>query len=227
MGGRVTRRSFVGAFIAALLGCGATMAHAAAPPASMLEQQAQDEFAQAALALRERLTQEAAGDPIGARVSARAADLHRYRYLDLKRALSRLRPAASPSVAALRDPFVPDGSFLANSSVPTGRAGAGNLGGRDGTHPVTYAAWDMYRPRLSMEVAGPSGAQPPLSVRGKADATPVGQRKDMYVTSAVKAATSDLRALPKEPEAPAFSVDSPRQPFLVYREPSPPLGARE
>ena len=124
MGGGVTRQRLVSAFVAGLAGFGMLSAHALPPPDSSLDQQAIGEFTKAGLAVRERLDREAAGDPLGASIAAHEAELHRYRYLDLKRELNRRhpQPTAFLSVAAARDPFIPDGSFSADSGTSATRS---------------------------------------------------------------------------------------------------------
>ena len=108
MGQAMLRQGFFSTLIVAVA-CleAAAVAHASPPSAAALESQAQAEFAKVGMALRERLEREAAGDAIGARIAEKDADAHRYRFLDIKRELSRLHPpsAASPSVAAPRKSF--------------------------------------------------------------------------------------------------------------------------
>jgi hypothetical protein len=224
----VTRQRLLSAF-AALAGFGAMMAHALPPPASSFEQQAEAEFAKAGFAVRERLDREAAGDPIGAGIAAHDAELHRYRYLDLKRELNRLhpQPAASPSVAAPRDPFIPDGSFLADSSASTIRAVPKIAGGRGEVTRTTYPSWDMYRPRLSMHGADAGSTESSSAMRAAPAASAMGRAKDMYVTDSAKRAPTDHGAPSIGPEAPVSAADAPRQPFLVYREQSTSPGTRE
>jgi hypothetical protein len=229
MGGIVTRQRLFSAWLVALAGFGAMMAHASSPPASSLEQQAEAEFAKAGFAVHARLDREAASDPIGAAIAAHDAQLHRYRYLDLKRELDRLhpQPAASPSVAAPRDPFIPDGSFLADSGTSTTRAvpkPAGSLGEVTRTN---YPSWDMYRPRLSMEGAATGSTESSPAMRATPAASAMGRAKDMYTTDSTKRAPSDQRMPSMGPEAPVSAADAPRQPFLVYREQSAGPGTRE
>ena len=174
MGGRETRQRLVSAFVAGLAGFGMLSAHALPPPDSSLEQQAIGEFTKAGLAVRERLDREAAGDPLGASIAAHEAELHRYRYLDLKRELNRRhpQPTAFLSVAAPRDPFIPDGSFSADWGTSATRAVPKSAGGRGEVIRTTYPAWDMYRPRLSMDGAGAGSTESSPAMRTAPVASP-------------------------------------------------------
>jgi hypothetical protein len=228
MGGRVTKMRLLGAFVAALEGLYVFEAQAVPPPPPSLEQQAETEFAQAGLAVRERLDREAAGDSIGTAIAAHEAELHRYHYLDLQRELHRQRPqpTAFRSVAAPRDPFTPDGSFLANSGALATRRVPGTTLDRDGLTRTPYPSWDMYRPRVSVEEGVESTASAPAA-RGTPGASAMGRAKDMYATDNGKPVPSEDRAATTGPEALISSADAPRQPFLVYREPSARPGARK
>jgi hypothetical protein len=223
MGGRVTRQCLVSAFIAALAAFGVRSAQALPPAASSLEQQAEAEFVRAGLAVRERLDREAAGDPIGARIAAHEAKLHRYRYLDLKREFNRLhpQPAAFLTVAAPRNPFIPDGSFWADSGASTTRAEPKTAGGRGEVTRTNDSSWDMYRPRLSMEGTGTGRTESSAAMWTSPTATAMGRTKDMYATHSAK------RSPPMGPEALVPSAEAPRQPFLVYREQSAGPSTRE
>jgi hypothetical protein len=229
MGGKVTRQRLLSAFVVVLAGFGVVIADALPPPASSLEQQAEAEFAKAGFAVRERFDRQAAGDPIGAVIAAHEAELHRYRYLDLKSELNRLhpQPAASPSVAAPRDPFIPDGSFSADSGASTTRSFPKTAGRRDAVTRTTYPSWDMYRPRLSMAGTGTGSTESSPAMRATSAATTLGQAKDIYATDGAKRAPSDQRLPSMGPEAPIPSADPPRQPYLVYREQSAGPSTRE
>jgi hypothetical protein len=220
MGGTVTRQRLLSAFVAVVAGFGVRIADASPPPASSLEQQAAEEFAQTGFAVRERLDREAAGDPIGASIAAHEAELHRYRYLDLKRELSRRhpQPPASPSVAAPHDPFMPDDSFSEASGAATTRAIPKIAAGRGEVARTTYASWDMYRPRLSMAEADTGSTESSPAMRATNTAPALGQAKDMYATDRPKRTPSDQRPSSMDPEGPVPSADPPRQPFLVYRD---------
>jgi len=228
MGGRETRQRLVSAFVAGLAGFGMLSAHALPPPDSSLEQQAIGEFTKAGLAVRERLDREAAGDPLGASIAAHEAELHRYRYLDLKRELNRRhpQPTAFLSVAAPRDPFIPDGSFSADWGTSATRAVPESASGRGEVIRTTYPAWDMYRPRLSMDGAGAGSTESSPAMR-TAPVASMGPAKDMYATDTPKQAPANQLAPSAGPEALIPSAVGPRQPFLVYREQSAVPGTRD
>jgi hypothetical protein len=229
MGGRVTRQRLVSAFIAGLAGLGMLSAQALPPQAPSLEQQAEAEFAKAGLAVRERLDREAAGDPLGASIAAHEAELHRYRYLDLKRELTRLHPKSTAflSVAAPRDPFIPDGSFSADWGTSATRSVPKTTGGRVEVTRATFPSWDIYRPRLSMEEAGTGGTESSAAMLAAPAPSAMGRAKDMYATDTPKQAPANQLARSAGPEAFIPSADGPRQPFLVYREPSAGPGRRD
>ena len=229
MGGRETRQRLVSAFVAGLAGFGMLSAHALPPPDSSLEQQAIGEFTKAGLAVRERLDREAAGDPLGASIAAHEAELHRYRYLDLKRELNRRhpQPTAFLSVAAPRDPFIPDGSFSADWGTSATRTVPKSAGGRGEVIRTTYPAWDMYRPRLLMDGAGAGSTESSPAMRAAPVASAMGPAKDMYATDTPKQAPANQLAPSAGPEALIPSAVGPRQPFLVYREQSAVPGTRD
>jgi len=195
MGKAMVRQRFFSAVIVAIACLEAAVVNALPPSASALESQAQVEFAKVGTAVRERLDREAAGDLLGARVAAQDADAHRYRFLDIKRELSRLRSpsVASPSVEATGNPFLPDASSLAPSaSSPIG--GAPTTAGRqDAVIHAAFPAWDMYRSHESRD--------------------PVGRAGNMYSNGVAKPASGERVAAATDPPASA----SPREPFLVYR----------
>jgi hypothetical protein len=202
MGKAMVRQRFFSILVVAIACLDAAVANALQP--SALDRQAQVEFVKVGAAVRERLEREAAGDSIGARIAAQDADAHRYRYLDIKREISRLHSAsvASPSVEALRNPFLPDASFWtppASSTTPVAPVTAGR---QDAALRVTYPAWDMYRPHES---------------RAKPAVAPGRWAGNMYSNGVAKPPSSDRDA------ATDLSVDAspgepPREPFLVYRE---------
>jgi hypothetical protein len=227
MGGTVTRKRFLSAFVAVLAGLGVRIADASPPPASSLEQQAATEFAKTGFAVRERLDREGAGDPIGATIAAHEVEMHRFRYLDLKREIKRQHPQSRAflSVAAPRDPFVPDGSFPADSSHSATRSVAETAGGRGEVIRTSYPSWDMYRPRLSKDGAGAGSSESSPAMRAAPVASAMAQAKDMYAPGRPKDAPPDERAPGTEALVP--SADGPRQPFLVYREPSAGASTRE
>src|SRR5208283_243858 len=182
----VPQRSFSTLIVAVAVACLAA-AHASPPSATALESQAQTEFAKVGAAVRERLDREAAGDWIGARIAAKDAEAHRFRFLDIKRELSRLHPPslAPPSVEAPRDPFVPDASFFAPSASSAIRVAPVTAGRSDAVIRVEDPAWDMYRPHESQDSAGSYGAQRPAS-RATPAAAPVGGAGDMYSPGVAK-----------------------------------------
>jgi hypothetical protein len=191
----------------------------ASASASVLDSQAQVEFVKVGAAVRERLEREAAGDSIGARIAAQDADAHRYRYLDIKREISRLHSAsvASPSVEALRNPFLPDASFGAPSAPSTTRVAPVTGGRQDAVIRVAYPAWDMYRPHESRDPADTDGAEPHPESRAKPAAAPVGWAGNMYSNGVAKPPSSDRDAA-KDLSVNASPGEPPREPFLVYRE---------
>ena len=218
MGETVTRQRLLIAFVAMLAAVGVRIADALPQASPTLEQQAEVEFLKAGIAVRERLNREATGDPIGASIAAHEAELHRYRYLDLKRELTRLHPQAapSPSVEELRDPFLPHGFSSAVSGASTTRAVSKAAGGRGEVTRTNFPSWDMYRPRLSREGADTASPEPPLGTLTTTAAATLGQATDMYARDDAKRASGAQR--PPSVEAPIASADAPQQPFLVYRE---------
>jgi len=186
------------------------------PTAATLEDQAQVEFAKVGIAVRGRLEREAAGDLIGARIAAQGAEVHRYRFLDIKRELNRLHSgsAAFPSVEAVRSPFMPDDSF----SVPSATQVTATTAGQP--VPVkrdAYAEWDMYRPHELRNRAGRDTAEHPSS----ADVPPTeGPRRagDMYPKGASKPVSSEPGEAPADQPDDASHGEPARAPYLVYRD---------
>jgi hypothetical protein len=210
MGLRVTQLR-ISALVGILAGIGMFPALASPPPTPSLEREAAQEFVLAGTALRERLNRETAGDSLGARIAAHDAQLHRYRYLDLKREINRLhsKAAASSSVAAPRDPFMPDDSFSAESAPVTTRTGSKAAETR--AEVPSYRSWDMYRSRELNEASG-------QIMRATSAATPIEQATDLYAADAVKSARNDQSAPANQMPLRAASGDTAQQPFLVYRE---------
>jgi len=195
----------------------AAAANAPTPPGSALESQAQSEFAKVGAAVRERFEREAAGDLIGARVAAQNADAHRFRYLDIKREVSRLPSSvASPSVEALRNPFSPDASFRAPSASSPTRVAPALAGMQDVGTGVEYRVWDMYRPHESRDLAGTDGSEPHRASRATPTAARVGGARDMYANGLAKPASGDPGEVGTE--ATVSPAEPPRTPFFVYRE---------
>jgi hypothetical protein len=212
----MVRQRRVSVLVLAIAGVNAAVANALPP--SALESQAQVEFAKVGAAVRERLEREAAGDLIGAGIAAADANAHRYRFLEIQRELARLRPpsAAPISVAAPRDPFLPDASFLAPLAT-SGTRGVPLAAARPDSGPrIAYPAWDMYRPRESGNGAGRDGRESPQESRATPAASAMAAAKDMYTHGVARPASADWGSAPLGLSASA--TESPRAPFLVYRE---------
>lgn len=191
----------------------------ALPASPSLEEQAQTEFAKAGAAVRERFEKEAAGDLIGARIAAQEAEQHRYRFLDLQRELARHRPKAlaAPSVAASRDPFVPDRAIAVRPSHSAPPESASNSARAERETVDSIRPWDMYRSRATEESAHSETREPPDSVPAPLPA----RRIDMYAKPAAAGATVEALG-----PASNLSAAPPQAPFLVYRERVLPEGSR-
>jgi hypothetical protein len=220
MGKAMVRQRFFSTLVVAIVCLESAVANALQPSALALESQAQAEFAKVGTAVRERLDREAAGDLIGARIAAQDAEAHRYRYLDIKRELSRLHSpsVASTSVAASRNPFLPDASFLAPSASSPARGAAMTIGRREAAVRVAYPAWDMYRPHESEDPAGADERDSLHESRATPAAAAMGRAGDMYTNGVAKPASVVRGAAATELSATAAPGESPREPFLVYRE---------
>src|ERR1035438_865759 len=218
MGKAMGRQRFFSTLVVAIACLGSAVANALQPSALALESQAQAEFAKVATAVRERLDREAAGDLLGARVAAQDAEAHRYRFLDIKRELSRLHSpsVASTSVAAPRNPFLPDASFLAPSASSPARGAAMTIGRREAVIRVAYPAWDMYRPHESGDPAAADGRDSLQESRATPAAAAMGRAGDMYTNGVAKPASVERGAAATELFAIAAPGESPREPFLVY-----------
>jgi hypothetical protein len=229
MGKATVRQRFFGTFVVVTACLEAVVANALQPSALALESQAQAEFAKVGTAVRERLEREATGDLIGARVASQDADAHRYRFLDIKRELSRLRSpsGASPSVAAPRNPFLPDASFWAPSASSPARGAAMTIGRQEAIVRVAYPAWDMYRPHESGDPARMDGRDSLHESRVAPAAAPMGRAGDMYTNGVAKPASGERGAATTNLWATASLGESPREPFLVYRERFAASDARE
>jgi hypothetical protein len=219
MGKAMVQQRFFSTLVVAIACLDAAVANPLPPSASALDSQAQAEFAKVGAAVRERLEREAAGDSIGARIAAQDADAHRYRYLDIKREISRLHSAsvASPSVEALRNPFLPDASFWTPSASSTTRVAPVTAGRKDAAIRMAYPAWDMYRPHELRDPADTDGAEPHPESRAKPAAAPGRWAGNMYANGVGKPPSSDRDAA-TELQVDASPGEPPREPFLVYRE---------
>jgi hypothetical protein len=202
---------------AAVHGCAA-----ARVPRAVLEQQLREEFAQVGNALHQRLDREAAGDLVGARIAARSAEQHRYRFLDIKRELDRLPSPGgpSPSVEAVRSPFSPDLPLVA---VPVARTDPGPWLKADPratqTREASHPAWDMYRPRAPVVPPKLDDSEEQRVSSDISAPKSIGEHLgDMYRNDRVlrPLAEREIAAADSSPAPPAR--DEPIKPFLVYRD---------
>lgn len=196
MGKAMVRQPFFCTLVVAIACLESAVASALQPSALALDSQAQAEFAKVGTAVRERLEREATGDLIGSRVAAQDAEAHRYRFLDIKRAISHLRSPslASPSVETARNPFLHDASFLALSASPT-RGAPMTVGRQEAVIRIGYPAWDMYRPHEVRDRAGTKGAeQHPESGAIPAESS-VEWPGDMYSSGVTKPTAGDRAAV--------------------------------
>ena len=191
-------------------------AEAANSPAS-LEELAQTEFAKAGSAIREQLEREAAGDTTGARIAADDAEAHRSRYRQLTHEVNHGHPTAptSSSVAAPRDPFVPDA--ISWSAAEAGPIRLTTTGSRtqDASAAVVHAPWDLYsrhgepdRPELAGIAHGIDADERASEERGV-------RRGDLYSTGRIAGAWG---AAPRDSSANDSSRERSNEPFLVDRE---------
>jgi hypothetical protein len=204
----------LGAIVVGVACLDAVAANDPPPAAWALEHQARTEFAQAGDAVRERLAREAAGDSIGARIAARDAAAHRYRFLDIQRELARLHSpsAATPSVAASRSPFLPDPAFLAPSA--DGAAAIAQRRPPVVTVRISYPAWDLYRPH---ELPDSTGVRDGAQQQQQSQAPgAVGRAGDMYSNDPPRR-VPDREVAVDDPSGSVSSGELPREPFLVYR----------
>jgi hypothetical protein len=220
MGQAKVRLRLVSILVLANACLGAAVANPSPSSVSALESQAQAEFAKVGTAVRERLDRDAAGDLIGARIAAQDADAHRYRFLDIKRELRRLHAPSvvPPSVAAPRNPFLPDASFLAPSASFTTRVAPVTAGRQGAVIRVAYPAWDMYRPHESADPGGTDGRDSPQESRATPVAAPMGRAGNMYTNGVAKPASGERGAAATDLPASASPGEPAREPFLVYRE---------
>jgi len=219
MGKARVQLRFVSSLLMAIACVQAAPASALKESASALESQAKAEFAKVGAAVRERLDREAAGDVIGAHIAAQDAQMHRYRFLDIKRALSRLHspPLTSSSVEAPRDPFLPDAAFLAAPASST-RGAPGTIDRQAAVVRAEYASWDMYRAHEVRSLAGIQRADEYSESRSTLVGPAMAGPKDMYSNGVTQAAAGDRAAVATDLPASTSPGEMPRQPFLVYRE---------
>jgi hypothetical protein len=219
MGKAMVRQRFVSSLVVAIAFLEAAAANALPESVSALESQAQAEFAKVGAAVRERLDREAAGDVIGAHIAAQDAEAHRYRFLDIKRAISHLQSPslASPSVEASRNPFSPDAAFLASSASPI-RDAPRMIGRQETVVRAEYPSWDMYRPHELQDRARTRGADQHPESPAMPASVALGSARDMYSNGVTKPTAGDRAAAPTDLPASNSPGEPPREPFLVYRE---------
>jgi hypothetical protein len=206
----------------AWLGTAVHVSAAVRVPRAVLEQQLREEFAQVGNAVRQRLDREAAGDFVGARIAARSAEQHRYRFLDIKRELDRLPSPGgpSPSVEAVRSPFSPDLPLLA---VPVARMDPELWVKADPratqTPEASHPAWDMYRPRASAITPTLDDSEEQRVSSDSSAPKAIGEHLgDMYRNDRVLRPLGEREiAAPDGSSAPP-GRDEPIRPFLVYRD---------
>jgi hypothetical protein len=217
MGKAMVRQRFASSLVVAIAFLEAAPANALPESVSALESQAQAEFAKVGAAVRERLDREAAGDLIGAHIAVQDAQAHRDRFLDIKRAISRLQSPsfASVSVEGSRNPFSPDAAFLASSASPIAPR---LIARQEAVVRAEYPSWDMYRPHEVRTPAGTQGADQHPESRETPAAVAVRWDRDMYSSGVTKPAGGDRAAVPTDLPASSSPGEPPREPFLVYRE---------
>jgi hypothetical protein len=198
-----------------------------------LEQQLKVEFLAAGNATRERLDQEAAGNHVAAQRAARVAEAHRHRFLELKRDIARLTTPIAPSVAAARDPFAPDPSFVA-FAAHAGENRALTIAaaeeGESSSGPTTRPAWDLYRPHTasgpSVATRGDRADSTPLLVKTQGDAE---RAWGMYEHAAPSRGTGETRSNFEDTSASSAAPEArapPSHPYFVYRDPQGPPTSR-
>ena len=185
-----------------------------------LEQQAQAEMALVTRSVQERLEHEAAGDLVGARVAADEAENHRYRFLDLKRAIARLSSTArarSPQGVA-RSPFSPDPSFPQQRSEVLGAPAFASVEGSVPRSAVSFAPWDMYRPREPGRQLPARGAPAGAGAARTISNSPVERGVSDPDSLGGVGAPENRDAAAQKPVNKAGTDEVPREPLRVYRE---------
>jgi hypothetical protein len=189
-------------------------------PRAVLEQQLREEFVQVGNAVHQRLDREATGDFVGARISARNAEQHRYRFLDFKRELDRLPSpgAPSPSVEVVRSPFSPDLPLLPVTRSEPGlwvKAAPRATQTPEASHP----AWDMYRPRAPAVMAKLDDSEKQrVSPDISAPKTIGDHLGDMYRKDRVLTPLGEREIAASDGSSAPPARDEPIKPFLVYRD---------
>jgi len=223
--GRVEGRKgwlIAGLIAPAWLGAAVHVSAAVRVPRAVLEQRLREEFAQVGNAVHQRLDREATGDFVGARIAARSAEQHRYRFLDIKRELDHL-PAPggpSPSVEAVRSPFSPDLPLLA---VPVARMDPELWVKADPratqTPEASHPAWDMYRPRASTVTPKLDDSEE-QRVRSDSSApkTIADHLGDMYGNNRVPRPLGEREIAASDASSAPPARDARIKPFLVYRD---------
>jgi len=159
---------------------------------------------------------------IGARIAAQDADAHRYRFLDIRRELSRLHSPslASPSVAASRNPFLPDASFLAPSASSPARVAAMTIGRREAAVRVAYprgTCIGLTNRRTQRERTGGIRSKN----RGDTRRGPMGRAGDMYTNGVAKPASGARGAAATDLSATASPESRPASRFWSIENGSP------
>ena len=206
----------------AWLGAAVPVSAAVRVPRAVLEQQLREEFAQVGNAVHQRLDREAAGDFVGARIAARSAEQHRYRFLDIKRELDRLPSPGgpSPSVEAVRSPFSPDLPLL---GVPMARTDPELWVKADPratqTPAASHPAWDMYRPRAPAVTPKLDHSEVERVSSGtSAPKTIADHLGDMYRNDRVLRPPAEREIAASDGSSALPARDQPIKPFLVYRD---------
>ena len=205
IGKAMVRQPYFCTLVVAIACLESAVANALQPSPLALEGQAQAEFAKVGTAVRKRLQREATGDLIGSHVAAQDAEAPCYRFLDIKRAISRLRSPslASPSVEAARNPFLPDAFFLALLASPT-RGAPMTVGRQEAVFRIGYPACDMYRPHEVPDRAGTEGAEQRPESRAIPAESSMEWPGDIYSSGVTKPAAGDRAAVATDLSAQHF-----------------------
>jgi len=206
----------------AWLGAAVQVSAAVRVPRAVLEQQLREEFAQVGNAVHQRLDREAAGDFVGARIAARSAEQHRYRFLNLKRELDRLPSPGgpSPSVEAVRSPFSPDLPLLAAPVAGTDPGLWVVADPRATQKPeALHPAWDMYRPRAPAVTPKLDDSPEQRASSDISAPKTVGEHLgDMYRNDRVLRPLGEREIAASDSSLAPPGRDEPIRPFLVYRD---------